>query len=49
MKMIKVSDQVHERLKEDKKEFSRLIGIPFSFNDTIIEYLKILNTVRKNE
>lgn len=43
MKIIKVSDAVHKRLIEDKKHFSKVIGIPYTFDRTITEYHKILN------
>jgi hypothetical protein len=43
MKIIKVSDEVHKRMVEDKKHFAKVIGIYFTFNDTIKEYHKILD------
>jgi hypothetical protein len=42
MKIIKVSDAVHKRMIEDKKEFAKAIGISFTFNDVIKEYHTIL-------
>jgi len=48
MKIIKVSDSVHDRLKEDKEHFTKVIGYNFRFTDVISEYHKILNTLEKN-
>lgn len=44
MKLIKVSDAVHKQLVQDKKQFSKDIGAPFTFSWTINEYQKILRT-----
>ena len=45
--MIKISEEVHKRLQEDKKHFTKVIGYNFRFNDVIMEYHKILNTLRE--
>lgn len=45
---IKVSKEVHARLMKDKNHFQKTIGGgKWSLNDTIIEYLKIINMVKK--
>lgn len=43
MKIIKISDAVHKRLTEDKKHFSKTIGIPYTFDRTLAEYFKVLD------
>lgn len=45
MKIIKVSDETHKRLEEDKAHFTDVIGIPYTFDRTIVEYHKIINTL----
>jgi len=47
MKIIKVSDSVHDQLKADKKEFTEVIGYNFRFTDVISEYQKILRNLKK--
>ena len=47
MKIIKVSDSVHDQLKADKKEFTKVIGYNFRFTDVINEYQKILRTLEE--
>ena len=47
MKIIKVSDEVHKRLVEDKNHFSKVIGYTFRFTDVINEYIKILDGIKK--
>ena len=47
MKIIKVSDSVHDQLKTDKKEFTDAIGYNFRFTDVINEYQKILRTLEE--
>ena len=47
MKIIKVSDQVHDQLKTDKKHFTKVIGYNFRFTDVLNEYQKILSTLEK--
>lgn len=42
MKIIKVSDAVHKRLIKDKKHFSDVMGVPYTFDRTICEYQKCL-------
>lgn len=46
MKLIKVSDDVHERLEQDKVHFTKTIGFNFSFSQTIREYQKLLNILQ---
>lgn len=46
-KSIKVTKQIYDRLVEDKKHFTKVIGYNFNFSSTINEYHKIMN--RKNE
>ena len=48
MKLIKVSDAVHKQLVQDKKQFSKDVGMSFTFSWTINEYQKILRTFEDN-
>jgi len=44
-KMIVVNEDVYNRLAKDRKHLQKVIGGgKWSFNDTITEYLKIINT-----
>ena len=49
-KTIIVSKQVFDRIQEDKKHFESLIGGgKWSNNDTITEYIKILNIFKEQD
>jgi hypothetical protein len=44
-KMVIVKKEVYDRLVKDRKLFQKIIGGgKWSFNDTITEYLKIINS-----
>lgn len=47
-KKISISESVYNRLLEDKKNFTKDIGINFTFSSTLNEYHKILDGI-KNE
>ena len=49
MKIIKISDATHKRLERDKAHFSDVIGVPYTFDRTLQEYFKILNTLEYEE
>jgi hypothetical protein len=47
-KRISVTKEIHERLKEDRNHFQRVIGGgKWSISDTIMEYFKIINTKKR--
>jgi len=46
---IKISDEVHTRLKKDKQHFTQTIGYRFTLSDTIREYQKILDGLKKQD
>ena len=48
-KNIKVSESIYKRLVEDKKDFSEKIGLKFSFNATIKELYKIIDSFMSNK
>lgn len=45
-KKISVSEAVYDRLVEDKKDFTKVIGINFTFSSTLNEYHKILDGIK---
>ncbi len=46
-KKISISESVYDRLVEDKKDFTKKIGINFTFSSTLNEYHKILDGIKK--
>lgn len=44
---IKITKAVHKILLEDKKHFTEVIGIPFSFSHVILEYKKIMGVYKR--
>lgn len=46
---ISIRKSTHKRLKTDRDKFSKDIGVKFSIDDTIIEYLKICNIFKDSQ
>ncbi len=42
MEEIKISNELHERLQKERKDFEETIGIEFNIEQTIWELLKIV-------
>lgn len=46
---IKVSKTTHSRLTKDKEYFTKAIGLNFSYNATIVELYKIIDSYTENK
>ena len=49
-KTISISENIYNRLEKDRRHFEKIIGGgKWSMNDTLIEWIKILNTLEDNK